>query len=73
MDDTKKTFQNMTVIEAIEKLEELKQKIVDENYQEMIDEGFANIHVPFEALEALEIVLYYLNTQGENSDNDIDS
>ena len=72
MDDTKKSFQNMTVVEAIEKLEELKQKVVDENYQEIVEEGFANIHFTFETLEALEVVLYYLNTLDETSETDTD-
>ena len=66
MADVKKMDQGMTVVEATEKLEEFKQKLVDENYEELMQEGETTRKVDFETLEALEVILYYIQTIQED-------
>lgn len=61
MDD--KSGSRMTVIEAFEILESFKQKIVDENYEALVEEGETDMKVGFEVLEALEVATYYFNSE----------
>ena len=62
----------MTVIEAQDKLEEFKQKLIDEYYEQLIQDGEADVKVSFELLEALDAVLYYLYTMSETFQEDLD-
>lgn len=55
----------LTVIEAFEILDQFKQKIVEENYEMLVDEGEAEVKIGFEVLEALEVALYYFNSETE--------
>lgn len=67
MDD--KAASKMTVIEAFEILETFKQKMVDENYDALLEDGETDMRVGFEVLEALEVATYYFNTETEPGPN----
>jgi hypothetical protein len=55
----------MTVIEAVEVLDAFKQKLVDESYDVMLEEGESEVKVPVEVVDALEVMIHYVNTSFE--------
>lgn len=57
----KKVPAQITVGEAVEILESFKQKLVNESYEEMLQEGEAEVKVPMEVVDALEVMLYFVN------------
>ena len=71
MDDAKKIDSPMTVIEAMEELEKFKQKIIDDHYDELIEEGEAQTMVGMEIVDAIEVLLYYINTLDQLDDQDL--
>lgn len=52
----------MTIIEAVEKLEEFRQRIIDEKYDELVDEGEIDAKVSVEVMESIDLILYYIDT-----------
>jgi hypothetical protein len=71
MDNAKKISDQMTVVEALDKLEEFKQKLIDRSYEELMQEGEANVKIDFETLESIEIILYYISTLEQLDDQDL--
>lgn len=65
MDDIAPVIPQMTIVEAEQVLEEFKQQLVDQSYEQLVEEGETDSKVSFEVLEALESVLYYLYSQSE--------
>lgn len=52
----------MTVVEAVEVLEQFKQRLVDDHYEKMLEDGEADVRVPMEVVDALEVMVYFANT-----------
>ena len=71
MDDAAKADSPMTVVEAMEKLEEFKQKLVNEHYDTLMEEGEAETKVGMEIVDALEVLLYYINTLDQLDSQDL--
>lgn len=67
LEDTapKRVPPQLTVGESVDVLEQFKQKLVDESYEEMLQEGEAQVKVPMEVVDALEVMLHYVNTSFE--------
>lgn len=53
---------HMTVSEAMDVLELFKTKLVDESYEQMLEDGEAEAQVPLEVVDALEVLLYLVNS-----------
>jgi hypothetical protein len=58
----------MTVVEALEVADNFKQKLIDETYDVMIDEGEAEVKVPLEVVDAIDVLVHYVNTSFEIDD-----
>lgn len=52
----------LTVVEALEIADAFKQKVIDESYDVMIEDGEAEVKVPLEVIDALEVLVHYVNT-----------
>ena len=69
MDDVTKGSNQLTIVEAVEKLEEFKQKIIDQSYEELIEEGEIAAKINLEVLDSIDALLYFINTLDQTDDN----
>lgn len=53
---------HMTIANAMDTLALFKDKLVDENYDQMLEDGEAEAQVPLEVVDALEVLLYFVNS-----------
>ncbi len=53
---------HMTVANAIDTLALFKDRLIDENYDQMLEDGEAEARVPLEVVDAIEVLLYLVNS-----------
>jgi len=53
---------HMTIANAMDTLALFKDKLVDESYDQMLEDGEAEAQVPLEVVDALEVLLYFVNS-----------
>lgn len=51
----------ITVGDAMDTLELFKLKLVDQHYEQMLEDGEADVKVPLEVLDSIEVLLYFVN------------